>query len=271
MILEEVGEDVEPVRRLGERLLRMEIGGMGPGKALLAFEKVGPAGKPARRQPRRQEAVLRRLPGVERLAHRAELRFEPGCLGSGDAERLRRGLGVEPHQVRAGRRRAERADRAGRVKAAAVMPGPDRHADPATGLVAGDKGGDDIAAGAAALFGERQEAGQDRHRGVPRHRQVDVVVIERVADRAVDEGGRQHRQPRLVADHPGLRRAARVGHLVEQDGDQRIVGPGERHPVIIEHALPRQRPHRLGQRIVADRRSLSGEGPGQICRVCAGG
>ena len=70
------------------------------------------------------------------------------------------------------------------------MAGLERRADAAGGLVAGDKGGDDLAAGAAPLFGERQEGRQYRDRSMARHRQIDVVVIERVADGAVDQRGR---------------------------------------------------------------------------------
>ncbi len=45
---------------------------------------------------------------------------------------------------------------------------------------------------------------------------------------------------------------------------ERVVGPGERHPQIIEHALPRQFPHLLGEGLVADRAGPFGEGLGQI-------
>ena len=48
-----------------------------------------------------------------------------------------------------------------------------------------------------------------------------------------------------MADHAGLRRAAGLGELVEQDRGQRVVRPGQRDAVIIEHALPGQRTHRI--------------------------
>ena len=210
MVLEEIGEDVEPARRVGERLLGAEIGAVRQREALLAFDEIGPARKAARREPRRQQAVLRRLAGMERLAHRAELRLQPGGLRAGDAERARGGLGVEAEQAGAGRRGAETADRAGRVKAEIVMARAHRRADPAGGLVAGDKGGDHVAPAALALLGEGEQAGQDRDRRMARHRQVDVVVVERVPDRAVDQRGRQHRQPRRMADQAGLRMCRRL-------------------------------------------------------------
>ena len=138
----------------------------------------------------------------------------------------------------AGRGGAERADRAGGVEAQVVMPGPQRRTDAAGGLVTGDKGGDDLMAGALPRLGERQQAGQDRHGGMPRHRQIDVVVIERVADRAIDQRGGKGGEARLMADDAGLRRAAGLGQLVEQELHQLVTGPGDRHAEIVENALP---------------------------------
>ena len=107
MVLEEVGEDVEAARRVGERRLGVEIGAVRQRETLLAFDEIGAAGKAAGGEPGRQKPVLRRLAGMERLAHRAELRLEPGRLGAGDAERLRRHIGIEAEQPGAGRRRTE--------------------------------------------------------------------------------------------------------------------------------------------------------------------
>ena len=142
---------------------------------------------------------------------------------------------------------AETADRAGRVKAEIVMARTHGRADPAGGLVSGDKRRDHVAPAALALLGEGKQARQDRHRRMTGHRQVDVVVIERVPDRAVDQRGRQRRQPRRTADQARLRIAAGFDQLVEQHGDERIVGAGERDAVIVEHALPGQRAHVVRQ------------------------
>jgi len=110
MVFEEVGEDMKPGLGRRQRRFRRKIGTVRRGKPLDAFEQIGPARKSARREARRQQPVLRRLAGVERLAHCPELRFEPGRLGPGDAERRRRGLSVKPEQPDAGRRRAKAAD-----------------------------------------------------------------------------------------------------------------------------------------------------------------
>jgi len=269
VVLEQIGEDVEAARRGRQRRLGSDIGAVRQREALLAFDEVGAAGKAARGEARGEQPVLRRLAGVERLAHRAELRFEAGRLRAGDAECPGGRISVEAEQVCTGRRGAQRADRAGRVKAAVVMAWLERHADAAGDLVAGDKRGGDLTPGTPALLGERDEARQDRHRRMPRHRQIDVVVIQRVADRAIDERGRQGGQARRVADDAGLRRAAGLGQFVEQHRRERVVGPGERDTVIIEHALARQFPHRLGQAVIRDRARLVGQGAGQIRRFSA--
>src|SRR5205807_8610367 len=65
VVLEEVGEDVKAARRLGQGLLGVEIRAVGESKTLLALDEIGAAGEAAGGQPRRQEAVVRRLAGME--------------------------------------------------------------------------------------------------------------------------------------------------------------------------------------------------------------
>ena len=54
-----------------------------------------------------------------------------------------------------------------------------------------------------------------------------------------------------MADDAGLRRATRLVQLGEQDIDERIIGPGKRHAVIVEDALPRQLADSLGEPFVS--------------------
>ena len=194
MVFEEVGEEVQPGFGRGQRGFGREIRAVRRRETLDAFDDVGAARKSARSKARREQPVLRRLAGVERLAHRPELRFEPGRLRPGDAERHGGRLGIETEEPGAGRRGAKRADRAGRVKTKIVMPGLQRRADPAGGLISRDEGGDHLAPRAAPQFGQGEQAGEDRHRGMPRHRHIDVVVIERMPRGAIDERRRQRRQ-----------------------------------------------------------------------------
>ena len=94
MIFEEVRKKVQPALGLGQRGLGREIRAMGQRKTLDTFEDVGATGETADRKARREQPVLRRLAGVERLAHGAELGFEPSRLRAGDAERDGGRLGI---------------------------------------------------------------------------------------------------------------------------------------------------------------------------------
>src|SRR5690349_13471932 len=96
-------------RRLAQRRIGVEIRALSLGEALLAFEHVATAGEAARRKRRGNQAILRRLAGMERLAHGAEHRFEPGRLRPGDAERGGGSCRVESEEMGARRRRAEAA------------------------------------------------------------------------------------------------------------------------------------------------------------------
>src|SRR5690242_1464097 len=89
VVLEEVGEEVKAFLGSSPSGFRREIRTMGRREALHAFDDVGAAGKAARGKARRQQPVLRSLAGVEGLAHRPELRFEPSRLRPGNAERSR--------------------------------------------------------------------------------------------------------------------------------------------------------------------------------------
>ena len=126
------------------------------------------------------------------------------------------------------------------------MPGLQRHADTAGGLVAGDKGGDDLASRATLQLGEGEQPRQDRDRGMAWHRQVDIVVIEGMTRRTIDQCRRQSGQSHAMADDARLRRPTGLRHLVEQHADQLISGARHRAAEIVEHALPRQLAHRLG-------------------------
>ena len=107
MVLEEVGEEVQPGFGCGESGFGREIRAVGQREALDAFDNVGAARKSASGKARRKKPVLRRLAGVKRLAHRSELRFEPGRLCPGDAERHGACLGIETEEPRASRRGAK--------------------------------------------------------------------------------------------------------------------------------------------------------------------
>jgi len=143
------------------------------------------------------------------------------------------------------------------------MAGRDRAADAALQLVTGDEGGQHVRAARPANLGESQQRRQDRDRRVARHRHVHVVEVERVRRAAVDQGGRESRQPRLVADHRGDGMPARLLHLGQQQSGERLAGARHRDGQVVEHALPRERAHVIGQVGVGQRGRPFGEGAGQ--------
>src|ERR1700722_7946446 len=83
--------------------------------------------------------------------------------------------------------RSEDAQRRGRVPAFFVMVEMDAARDPRLGLEPRDIGGDEGGSGAVFGLSEREQRRQDRRRGVAAERIADVVEIERMRRRAVDQ------------------------------------------------------------------------------------
>ena len=71
------------------------------------------------------------------------------------------------------------------------------------------------------------------------------------------------------SDDAGLWRAGRLGHLVEQDPNQRIRRSGEGNTEIVEHTLPRERAHRSGQISVCQGARSFGDSQGKLGFLCA--
>jgi hypothetical protein len=90
---------------------------------------------------------------MERLAHRPELRFEPGRLGPGNTERIRSRGGLQPQKSGASGCGAKTADRPGRVKAEIVMPGLQCRTDTAGSLIPSDKSRNKLTPGGAFELG----------------------------------------------------------------------------------------------------------------------
>src|SRR5690606_71339 len=244
-----------------DRRLRPELVGLGVGEALGAVEHVLARGEAARREPCRAQPVLGRTSGVQRLAHGAEHRLEPGRRGAGDTERARRRRRIEAEHPRARRRRAEGAERAGGVPAAGIVAVAHGGAEAAFDLDPGDEGGEQRLAVEALPLAEGEGGRHHRHGRVPGHHAEHVVEVERVRGRAIDEGGLPGRDLAAVADQSRLGIAAILGHLLAQHRHQRLVHAGEGHADHVEQAVPRD-----GERIdrdvlVAEGGCELGEGP----------
>ena len=144
-----------------------------------SVERVLAAGEAARGELRGDHAVLRGAPDVQRLGHGAEVHADAGAHARGDRDRVRRALRVETEQLRRGRRRAERADGARRVKALLVVLGMDRLGDLALDLEA-----DQIRLEEA---GARRRRGARRARGSPRAAASSGASAARRCDPGVDD------------------------------------------------------------------------------------
>ncbi len=86
VILEEIVAQMPTGRRLAQCLFGIEVVALRGGEALVAFQRIAARGKALGGEPRGAQAVLRRGAGMQWLAHRAEVGFQPGGLGGGDAE-----------------------------------------------------------------------------------------------------------------------------------------------------------------------------------------
>ena len=87
------------------------------------------------------------------------------------------------------------------------------------------------------LLAERQQGGDDGDRRVAAHGEVDVVVVERVAGGAVDQGG-GGRQDLLGAADQGRRSLGAVlERLADQDVGQFLLRPGNGDGEPVEQAL----------------------------------
>src|SRR6516165_2702486 len=120
VVFEEVGEEVKAGFRGREGVFGGKVRAVRQCETLDAFDDVGAAGKAALGEARRQQPVLRRFAGMERLAHRAELRFEPSRLRACDTQCDRSRLAIETEEPTTGRRRPKASDGTGRMKAEIV-------------------------------------------------------------------------------------------------------------------------------------------------------
>ena len=118
---------------------------------------------------------------VQRFAHGAELAFQPGSLGAGDAECGRGSARVEA--IQSGRRRccSESAQRAGVVPAFCIVAGSGVAAENALDVHTCAERIDQLRATGVEMFSQRQHGWRHRYRGMTTHRVVDIVVIMSVS------------------------------------------------------------------------------------------
>jgi hypothetical protein len=196
--------------------------------AVTGFDDIGDAGEALPGKQGRLQAGLGGAAGMQAFHHRAFLGgHQPGAERARDAQRLLHAAGVELQQAAGGGRGDERARRALRMKAVEEEGGGRGVADPDADLGAERDGGSNLAAGEAAIgFGQRQGRGRGERVGMQDRLLVDVVHLERVARRAVDQDGVREPGPVTAVPDRGPRIAAFLHDHVAD-----MPGPGKRRAV----------------------------------------
>ena len=222
--------------------------------------------------PRRARSAARTAPAREPCLHGAQMRRRAdrhlaasAHLREGDAESVldRRGIGAV--QLRGRRRAGDEAEELGRKPAFGHRPVGNAYArvEPRVDVGACGDGCDEIAAAhAAKLLGDGERHRNRDDADVPAR--ADVVVIDHVAEAAVDE--HRPRRRRFAAEAPH-RRNFFSAHVFDEVRDDLRFGRErrrrDRHAERIEHALLDELDERARQIFVAQRqraaRSASSE------------
>ncbi len=210
-------------------------------------------------QINRLDPRLRRDPGVIGLAHGAELALEARGPRGRKPKRPHQRLPSEPGNPARRQGRPERARRRGLVKSDLIMVPTEPKTDP-NRCLSPDQGCVDQCLGAQIpSLGHRQRRRDNRHRGMPNMGKMRIVIVERMADRSVDQSCRPHRNP-AAADKAGLPRPAFLERLRPQNRRQRL-GPArnpagrpvkERQPHHLARALARHRFQRKSGKCLFD-------------------
>jgi len=139
---------------------------MGVDKPLRPAHAVVAGHETPRGQRRRLDAVPRSNSSVERLAHRAELRFQAGGAGGDEAQRLPSLLARQPQHPRRRDRRAESARRRRLMETPVVMRTAQHDAGTNRGFGADQQRVEHLRRRSVARLAEGEGRRQHRHRGV---------------------------------------------------------------------------------------------------------
>jgi hypothetical protein len=167
------------------------------------------------------------------LAHGAEVRLEAGGLGRGDAEGHRELLIAQAKHAAGCGGRGEGAHRTGNMEALLIVARSNEAADTAGGLVARDEAFDEKATRGLHLLAKSQEGGHDGDCRMAAHGEIHVVIVERMARRAVDQRGGRGQRRFAAADETRGALGAVFHRLADQDVGQLFLGArnGDGEPV----------------------------------------
>ncbi|MNN14600.1 hypothetical protein D3C81_1276740 [compost metagenome] len=207
-----VERDLEAAAQFVGNLVPVGLGRDHLHEAARRLQRLRARGIAVPRHQRRHQPGARRAARVERLGHGAELLAQAHRLGSGDAQRHRRAVLVQPKQARAGRRRTQHAGGTGDVPATVVVVRIHGVAHAAGHVDAQHHGIGHGAAAGAGVLGQRQHGGGHRAGRVDDGLQVRIVEIERMRGNAIHQRGAGHVHLVPAAQHRGLRRRLEFRH-----------------------------------------------------------
>ena len=204
------------------------------------------------------EAVARRAPGMQALAHTAKHFLQACRLGGGDPQRPGSLLRIESEELGRRRRCTEHARGAGNVPAGFVVFRKDRQADALLGFHAQDERMRKLRAAHPAPLGKRQQRRQ--HRRARMYRPcMGVVEIEHVRAHAVDEGRVQDVETLAPAQHCGLGWAGKRRHRRQRALDGFMPRTADRATEPVQQCPCGLMAHGFGDVLVA----RSGQVPGE--------
>jgi hypothetical protein len=125
------------------------------------------------------------------------------------------------------------------MPAALVVRAADQPADAAFGLEARGERLQQPLAVELAMFGKRQHRRRNRHGRMATQAEVDVVEVERMRHRAVQQRRLLDVGATAATDHRRLRRAAVLGDLLGEDIGERLVARGQRDAEEIHETVAR--------------------------------
>src|SRR5438128_2225504 len=171
---------------------------------------------------------------VRQELHRA------GGLAARDPERGGEVWRVEPEDEPGGRRRAEGAAGAGRVKAAAVVGGgAERHGESRGHLVSRDRGVEDRPAAGAGQLGRGERGREDARAEVDRAALVGVVHLERVRGCAVGERRMRRRETLGRTEHGRVSTRAEPAEASPQHDARLLARTAARHAEVVAEEVAR--------------------------------
>ena len=160
---------------------------------------------------------------MERFGHRAESLAQARCLSAREAECARDRWCIESEQPARRRSRAERPDCSRHVPDRAVAHRLHRARYPARDFEAERARGKEMPAARVSVLGEGERRRYRRGRRVEDRREIRVVEIVEMREKAVRERGVLKRRPEAEAEHRSLRMSAFVLEEIEQDARRGIL------------------------------------------------